>query len=112
MIRGKPTLCNAKTKWPYFQEQLKTTLDNSISLIIDNDIIGAVESFNYAVQEATWNTRSISSNPDMNIEYSSAIKEKLAEKRKLRKLSQINECPVLKNKLNLTILALENLLNL
>jgi hypothetical protein len=33
-----------------------------------------------------------SSNPDINIEYSSAIKEKLAEKWKLHKLWQTNKC--------------------
>jgi hypothetical protein len=32
----------------------------------------------------------ISSNPDIDIEYSSAIKEKLVEKRELRKLWQTN----------------------
>jgi hypothetical protein len=36
------------------------------------------------------------SNPDINIEYSSAIKEKLAEKTKRHKLWQTNRCPVTK----------------
>jgi len=53
MIKGKPCiLCNAKTKWPYFSELLKTTLDNSISLKTDNDITCAIENINYyAVQQ-------------------------------------------------------------
>jgi len=39
MIKNKPyTLCNVKTDWPYFQEILKTTLDNSIPLKTENDI--------------------------------------------------------------------------
>jgi len=42
--------------------------------------------------------------------YSSAIKDKLAEKRKLRKLWQINRCPILKTKLNRAIKAFQNLL--
>jgi hypothetical protein len=49
--KGKPyTLCNAKTKWPYFQELLKTTLNNSVSLKTDDDITRAVESFNNVAQ--------------------------------------------------------------
>jgi len=43
-------------------------------------------------------------------EYSSAIKDKLAEKRKLRTLWQSNKCPVLKTQLNKVIKALKNLL--
>jgi len=35
-------------------------------------------------QQMAWSATSTSSNPDINIEYSSAIKEKLIEKRKLR----------------------------
>jgi len=45
-----------------------------------------------------------------SFEYSSAIKDKFAEKRKLRKLWQTNTCPVLKTKLNKAIKALKNLL--
>jgi len=47
MIKNKPcTLCNIKTDWPYFQELLKTTLDNSIPLKTDDDITNTVECFN------------------------------------------------------------------
>jgi len=38
------------------------------------------------------------------------FKDKLAEKRKLHKLWQINRCPVLKTKLNRAIKAFKNLL--
>jgi len=39
MPKSKPcTLCIVKTEWPYFQELLKTILDNSILLKIDDDI--------------------------------------------------------------------------
>jgi len=54
MTKNKPcTLWNAKTEWPYFQELLKTTLDNSIPLKTDDDITCAVER-NHAVQQAAW----------------------------------------------------------
>jgi len=39
-----------KTQRPYFQELLKTTLDNSIPLKTD-DITCSVEHFNYAAQQ-------------------------------------------------------------
>jgi len=117
MTKGKPcTLCNIKTEWPYFQELLeivqesrRTTLDNSIPLKIDDDITCAAERFNHVVQQAAWSTTSTSSNSEINIEYSPAIKEKLAEK---KKPWQTNKCPVLKNKLNRVIKALRNLLDM
>jgi len=43
-------------------------------------------------------------------QYSCAIKDKLAEKRKLHKLWQTNRCPALKIKLNRAIKAFKNLL--
>jgi hypothetical protein len=56
MIKGKLcTLCNAETKWPYFQKLLKTTFGNFILLKTDDDITRAIESFNYAVQQTVWN---------------------------------------------------------
>jgi hypothetical protein len=55
-------------------------------LNIDDDITRAIKSFNYVVQQTTWSATPTSSNPDVNIEYSCTIKEKLGEKRKLRKL--------------------------
>ncbi|KAH0945858.1 hypothetical protein HN011_009933 [Eciton burchellii] len=75
MSKGKScTLWNAKTKWPYFQELLKTILNNSIPLKTDDDITRTVKSFNYAVQQTTWSATPIRKNPDINMEYSSAIK--------------------------------------
>jgi len=85
-------------------------LNNSISLKTENDIICAVESFNHEVQQAAWNAIPVCKSKNTSFEYSSAIKDKLAEKRKLRKLWQINRCPVLKAKLNRAIKALKNLL--
>jgi len=45
--------------------------------------------------------------PDMNNKYISVIKEKLSEKKMLRKLRQTKKCPVLKTKLNRTFKALK-----
>jgi len=113
MTKNKPyTLCNAKTEWRYFQELQKTTLDNSFLLKTDNDITCAVERFNHAVQQAAWSVTLTNSNSKIHIEYSPAIKQKIAEKMKLRKLWQTNRCPVLKNKLNRAIKTLKNLLDM
>jgi len=66
MIKGILCIfCNAKTKWPYFQELLKTTLDNSIPKT--DDITCVVESFNYTMQQPAWSATP-TSNPDLNIE--------------------------------------------
>jgi len=110
ITKGRPrTLHNAKTDWSYFQELLTTSLNNSIPIKTENDIISAVESFNHEVQAAL-DTTPVCKSSNTSFEYSSAIKDKLAEKRKLRKLWQINRCPVLKTKLNKLIKALKNLL--
>jgi len=80
------------------QQAIEDILDNSILLKTDDDIISAVESFNYTIvyiiyyiyiyisytiyytiQQAVWSVTP-TSNPDINIEYSFAIKEKLAQK--------------------------------
>jgi len=82
------TLHKLKTNWSFCQKLL-INLDNSIPL--KTDIICAIENFN-AVQRV-WNATN--KNLDINIENSSAIKGKLAEKKKLHKLWQNNRCPVL-----------------
>jgi len=51
-----------------------------------------------------------SSNSEIHIEYSPAIKEKITGKKKLRKLWQTKRCPILKNKLNRAIKTFKNLL--
>jgi len=58
-----------------------TTLDdNSISLKTENNNICAVESFDHAAQQAAWMTP-MGSKLNIHIEYSSAIKDKLIEKK-------------------------------
>jgi len=90
----------------------KTTLDNSIPLKTEDDIINAVERFNQTEQQAAWSATPTSSNFEIHIEYSSAIKEKIAEKRKLRKPWQINRCLILKNKKSNQIIAIKSFKNL
>ncbi|KAH0950380.1 hypothetical protein HN011_009491 [Eciton burchellii] len=56
----------------------------------------------------------VPNNPDINIKYSSAMKEELAEFSEAMANCPVlkNRCPVLKNKLNRVIKALKNLLDL
>jgi len=82
MTKNKPcTLYNVQTNWSYFQELLKITiLDNSIPLKTEDDITNAVERFNQTVQQVVWSATPTSSNSEIHIEYSPAIKEKIIEK--------------------------------
>jgi len=69
MTKNKPcTFCNAKTEWPYFQELLKTALNNSIPLKTDDDIICAIHCFNHTVQQTVYNAIPTSSNAEIHIE--------------------------------------------
>jgi len=99
------TLHDAKTDCSYFQELLTIFLNNSIPRKLENDIICAVENFNHLVQQIAWHAKPVCKSTDTSFEYSSAIKDKLGKKRKLRTLWQINRCPVLKTKLNKAIKA-------
>jgi len=91
ITKSKPcTLHNTKTDWSYFQELLTTSPNKSIPLKTENDIISAVENFNHEVQQAAWNAIPVCKNTNTSFEYSFTIKDKLAEKRKLRKLWQTN----------------------
>jgi len=60
---------NAKTDWSYYQELLTTSLNNSIPLKTENDIICAVENFKHEVQQAAWNATPVckSTNTGSNI---------------------------------------------
>lgn len=84
MIKEMPCiLYHAQTNWTYFQELITSTLDTSISLKSDNDIVHAVESFNHRVQQAACIATQMCCNLETSFEYSSLTKDQLAEKRKL-----------------------------
>jgi len=67
----------------------------------EDELLKAIEAMNLVTL--------FSSNFEIHIECSPAIKEEVAEKRKLCKLRPTNRCPVLKNKLNHAIKALKKL---
>jgi hypothetical protein len=80
MTKGICALCNAKTKWSYFQELLKIIFDNSIPL--KTTLLAQLKALTILYNRPPGIHTSC--NPDISIEYVSAIKEKL-EKRKLHK---------------------------
>jgi hypothetical protein len=89
MIKSKSCiLCNTKTKWPYFEELVTTTFDNSISLKTEGNIICAIESFNYIAGHLKCNADS--GNLDISIHRiiirMFICNKRLAERRKLNKL--------------------------
>jgi len=112
MTKNKPCiLCNRMTLFPRATENYTRQLHS-----IENrrqHHLRAVEHFNHicttSMQQSAMPT---SSNSEIHIEYSPAIKEKIAKKKKLRKLWQTNRCPLLKNKLNRAIKTLKNLLEM
>jgi len=53
-----------------------TTVQNSVFLKTNDDIISAIENFNHAEKQAAWSAISTDSNLHINIEYSSVIKNK------------------------------------
>jgi len=82
MAKGKRCiLCNVKTKRPFpevtedYSRQLHTTKNRHYT-----------RSLTMLYNRPPWVQMSTSSISDINIEYSSAIKEKLPEKRELRKI--------------------------
>lgn len=78
-------LHSAKTDWLYFRELVKTRLNIKVSLKTEADIEKAVEHFNYIIQHAAWEATPPIPETNCLIKYSAFIKEKILEKRKLRK---------------------------
>lgn len=96
-----PILCNKKTDWILFRNILDETINLSIPLKTTDDIDGAVEMFNLAIQNAAWkSTPTIPRKPINNTTYPLHIKQKIAEKRRLRRIWQNSRNRVDKTNLN------------
>lgn len=70
----------------------------------------ATEHFNYCTQQAAWNATPPTNNIDVPIKCSKFIRDKIQEKRKVRKLWQTFRSPLLKTKLNKIIKELKTML--
>ena len=103
-------LCSKKTNWEYYKTQVEKTLNMFLPLKTENDITEAVEHFNQCIQQAAWNATPANSTMRNADESSALVRQKIAEKRQIRKQWQITRSPELKRKLNKAIKNLHNLL--
>jgi exonuclease III len=108
----QPTLSNTHTNWDEFKRLIETKLDPKIPLKNEENILNAVEQFNSVIQQAAWNSTPVIPPGKDNIQdYPIIIKEKIAEKRKIRKQWQTNRTPANKRLLNRAIQQLKEILN-
>ncbi|XP_018368700.1 PREDICTED: nardilysin-like [Trachymyrmex cornetzi] len=99
--KEKPcVLSNGRTDWTYFREQIEKTLNISISLKTEDEINEAVEHFNHSIQQAAWEATPFNYSKEKVKEWSDLTKQKVAEKRRLRKQCQLTRSPEMKTKLN------------
>lgn len=90
---------------------VKVTLNLKISLKNVEEIESAVEHLNDCIQHAAWDSTPNNLAQEVSLDCSSSIKEKIKEKRKIRKLWQVTRCPEVKKRLNHAVKELKILLN-
>src|SRR5436190_1777997 len=96
-----PTLCNKYTDWVRFRDILNESLTLNIPLKTEEDINNAVEIFNSAIQTSAWrSTPSVTSKSVTHINYPVHIKQKIAEKRRFRRIWQNSRNLIDKTNLN------------
>lgn len=96
----QPSLHSKKTNWTKFRQLVSDNLNPYASLKTKKEVDEAVEIFTTVIQESAW-----SSTPQLREKQGSSIlepfiKDKIEEKRKLRKIWQITREPRDKRKLN------------
>lgn len=94
------SLHNKRTNWQFFRDEIESTLNLQVPLKDQNDIMHAVEHINLCIQQAAWNSTPSSITRNQNTVIPVTIREKLKEKRNLRKQWQTHRFPKLKTKLN------------
>lgn len=88
------------TNWDQFKCLVSNSLDTRIPLKTEDDLTEAVEHFNRCIQSAAWSSTPALRNGDTNKFVPLNIREKLAEKRRLRKVWQQTRHPFDKAALN------------
>ena len=88
-----PTICNKKTNWILFKKNLEDNLNTKISLKTEEDIEKAIEHFNEIIQDSAWLSTPKIHHQETLINYPIEIREKLKEKRRLRKIWQRSQYP-------------------
>jgi len=107
----KCTLHNSKTDWNRFRSLLDALFRPNVRLKSEEDIEIAVEGFNNLVQHAAWESTPLSEEKDAKLKFSHTVREKVAEKRRLKKQWQCSRCPNIKVRLNRAIKDLKRLLD-
>lgn len=105
------TLHNNRTNWDKFRDLTKEKLNLKISLKNEDDITQAVEHLNKSLQQAAWVSTTINPEYERTLDYPVHIKEKVKEKRDLRKIWQTTRCPKIKKRLNYAIKELKIIIN-
>lgn len=109
--KTKPAILhNSRTNWDYFREILDNQISLKISLKTADEIDEAVEYLNRVIQTAAWQSTPEITNNAKTLNYPIHIKQKIAEKRRLRRIWQNSRQPDDKNKLNRAVRELKQLL--
>lgn len=83
-INRQPTLCNKQTNWEIFEEQIEELIDLQISLKTTQEIDQEVCKLTKAIQKAAWAATPEQKTLQQKNKCPIIIKQKIAEKRKLR----------------------------
>lgn len=106
-----PVLCNRLTDWTEFRQIIDSNISCNIALKSQSNIDQAIYQLCNTIQEAAWATTPELKLPECLNTCPKSIKEKIAEKRKLRKRWQITRAPSDKKLLNQVTKQLKNQLN-
>jgi hypothetical protein len=103
-------LHNNNTDWLMFRRLVASYLDLNVSLKTGTEITEAAEHFTSCVQQAAWEATPVYPDKQQNFTCSSSIRDKIAEKRKIRKLWHRTRCPQVKRRLNAAVREIKTLL--
>lgn len=107
----RPTLTSKKTNWDLFRKKLDDLIPSDVPLKTDNDIENAVQTLTTCIQQAAWYATPDALETHINEELPITIKQKIMEKRKIRKQWQRTRCETNKTKLNKVTKELKELLS-
>jgi hypothetical protein len=81
----QPRLCNRKTDWDSFRQLLNERILLNVSLKTDSDIEAAIKNFNEVIQWVGWTTTPEHTEARQTYDCPILIKQKLLNKRRLRR---------------------------
>lgn len=98
--KGQAKLHSKKTDWCYFKDLLNNTLKLNVPLKTEYDITKAVEHFNRVIQNAAWQSTPKEKQQTKQPDYPIEIRNKITEKRRLRRVWHRTRHPDDKHKFN------------